>query len=112
MSQPPLFSLAPDTASAPAAARAPDADTQPLLAAFRDARLVQGASQQSVRRDVSQLRAVVREARAIDPSVSLRALFSDLDLVSYFAHARSNQNGRPNLALDELRRTIFAPLVA
>jgi len=55
---------------------------------------------------------------SVAPSHSARASLAGLPipdlaaLVSYFAHARSNQNGRPNLALDELRRTIFAPLVA
>ena len=33
-------------------------------------------------------------------------------LVMYFAHARSVQNGRSNLALRELCRTMFAVFVA
>jgi len=82
VSQLPLFSRAPNTDAAPAEARSPDAGTERLLAAFRDERLAQEASHQSVRREVSQLRAVVREAHAVDPSVSLRALFSDLGLIA------------------------------
>ena len=82
VSQLPLFSRAPNTDAAPAEARSPDAGTERLLAAFRDARLAQEASPQSVRREVSQLRAVVREAHAVDPSVSLRVLLSDLGLIA------------------------------
>ena len=36
----------------------------------------------------------------------------EIRLVLYFAHARSIQNGRPNLAPYELLRAIFAPSVA
>ena len=35
-----------------------------------------------MRREVSQLRAVLREARAFQPSMMLRALVSDLDLIA------------------------------
>jgi hypothetical protein len=40
----------------------PDADAEPLLDRFRDARLAQGTHAQSIRREFSQLRAVRREA--------------------------------------------------
>jgi integrase len=82
VSQLPLFSLATKAGGAPSAAKGrPDPDSERLLTAFSDARLGQGAHPQSVRREVSQLRAVLREARAINPSVALRSLLSDLELV-------------------------------
>ena len=52
------------------------------LASFRRARVAEGAHPQSVRREISQLRSLLREARAIRPSVSLAALFSDMDLLA------------------------------
>ena len=82
MSQLPLFSLAPNIDPASAEGRGPEADTERLLAAFRDARLAQGASQPSVRREVSQLRAVMREAGSVDPLVTLRTLVADPALIA------------------------------
>jgi integrase len=82
MSQLQLFSLASDTVSAPAEARSPDADSARLLGAFRETRLVQGASPHSVRREVSQLRAIIREAQAVDPSVTPPTLLANIHLVA------------------------------
>jgi integrase len=82
MSQLPLFSLASEPDIAPHDAPRSDHDSERLLAAFSDARLAEGAHRQSVRREASQLRAVVREARAADPSITLRALVGNLDLIA------------------------------
>jgi integrase len=60
----------------------PDADSEQLLARFRDSRLAEGAHAQSVRREVSQLRAVMREASSRGQRVTLRALLADLDLIA------------------------------
>jgi integrase len=49
---------------------------------FQHSRLAQGAHAQSVRREVSQLRAVMREAGRDGYPVPIRALVADLDLVA------------------------------
>jgi integrase len=82
MSQLPLFSVATNADSVSAEAREIDADTEGLLAAFQHARWAQGASSPSVRREVSQIRAVMREAQRVDPSVALKILVADPDLIA------------------------------
>src|SRR6185503_653093 len=52
----------------------------------------------------------VRSSRRLARLARQEATF--VYLASYFAHARSIQNGKPNLALHGLCRTIFALLVA
>lgn len=75
MSQLPLFS-----ADRPPLDQ-PDADSEQLLASFRDARLAEGAHAQSGRREVSQLRALMREAGSAGEPGTLRELVADLDLL-------------------------------
>jgi hypothetical protein len=81
MSQLPLFDPAASKIAATGTIRT-DPDSERLLAAFGDARLAQGASAQSVRREVSQLRAIIREAGTEAQPAPLRALFADLDLIA------------------------------
>ncbi len=76
MSQPSLFSV-----SRPLHEQT-DVDSELLLDRFRDARLAEGAHAQSVRREVSQLRAVIREAGGAGQPVTLRELVADLDLLA------------------------------
>src|SRR4051812_11545593 len=59
-----------------------DADAERLLATFQAVRTVEGAALQSVRREVSQLRSLLREARATDQAVILRSLFADIELLA------------------------------
>jgi integrase len=82
MSQLPLFSQVSDTGVEPDGSARPDPDSEGLLSTFRDARLEQGADPESVRREVSQLRAVMREAGLADHPTEIRALFSNLDLIA------------------------------
>lgn len=82
MSQLPLFSTASAPSESPHDPPRPDCDSQRLLTTFSSARLAEGAHQQSVRREVSQLRAIMWEARAGDPSVTVRTLFGNLDLIA------------------------------
>jgi integrase len=73
-----------DRAAAPASIDSlrPDDDSERLLAAFANARASEGAHPRSSKRETSQLRALLREARAIHEGVTLRALFADLDLLA------------------------------
>jgi integrase len=77
MNQLSLFSTGADRAAV-----RPDADSEHLLGQFQAARLAEGAHPQSVRREVSQLRAVMREAGGGVQPVALRALFADLGLIA------------------------------
>jgi len=65
-----------------ATAHGHDDDTESLLAAFRDVRLAEGAHDHSVRREVGQLRALLREAEAAGKVVTLGALVTDVDLLA------------------------------
>src|SRR5688572_24939227 len=82
MSQLPLFSKAGAPAGSDLRSRRPDPESERLLAVFRDARLAQDAHPSSVRREVSQLRAILRDAGVAGQTVSLRALFADLERVA------------------------------
>ncbi|MGE3273182.1 MAG: tyrosine-type recombinase/integrase, partial [Chloroflexota bacterium] len=53
-----------------------------LLVTFRRVRLAEGAQAQSVRREVSQVRSLLRECRTVSPHVSLAALFTDMSLLA------------------------------
>src|SRR5947207_3022068 len=59
-----------------------DAGSEYLLLDFQAERLHQGANLHSVRREMSQLRALAREAGTASQPASLRALFADLTLVA------------------------------
>src|SRR5215211_5344524 len=75
----PLFS--PETGDR--ATTAPrDADSEQLLAAFRHARLAEGAHPRSVAREVSQLRALARDAARAGEPLPLTALVADYPLVA------------------------------
>jgi integrase len=95
-----LFSVPSDRAVSSADAYRPDADSERFIASFRNARLSQGAHSQSVRREVSQLRAVMREAGTAAKPVALPILFADLDLLARVLRepqvpiARSTGRGR------------------
>jgi len=54
-----------------------------LLMSFEGTRIADGAHPQSVRREVSQLRALLREATKFSPSVTVQSLFTDLDLLAH-----------------------------
>jgi integrase len=82
MSQLPLFSQASDTGVQLDSSARSDPDSVRLLAAFRHARLEEGAHPESARREVSQLRAVIREAGLDGQPSAIRALFSNLDLIA------------------------------
>src|SRR5690242_19253363 len=77
-----LFSKGEDLTVATAGARWTDCDSARLIADFRRARMGQSAHPESVRREVSQLRSVMREAGAVDDAVTIRTLFADLDLIA------------------------------
>jgi integrase len=82
MTQLSFFSADTDSPAQTAAPHVPDAESERLLAAFQSSRLAQGAHPQSVWREVSQLRAVLREAGTRSQPAALRVLFADLDLVA------------------------------
>ena len=82
MNQLPLFSQVSGAALEPSNPARPDTDSERLLVVFRDRRLAQGARPQTARREVSQVRAVMREAGAAGGATSLRTLFSDLDVIA------------------------------
>ena len=82
MTQLSLFSADAESARPAAGACRPDAESECLLASFQNLRLGQGAHAESVRREVSQLRSVMREAGAGGQSIPLRSLFADPDLVA------------------------------
>src|SRR3954466_4430225 len=77
VNQYPLFSMPAGSAGAQPSPDPLDADSVRLLTTFQAARLAQTAHPQSVRREVSQLRAVVREAGILDEPKALCTLFSD-----------------------------------
>src|SRR5690349_6667719 len=83
MSQLPLFSATADFPGVPRSSRRANPNSEQLLTEFRDARLAQGASPQSVRREMSQLRAVIREAGTMDQPAGLGGIFDDLGLVAH-----------------------------
>ena len=82
MNQLPLFSARPCAVTETTANHRLDADSDRLLGAFQSSRLAQGAHPQSVRREVSQLRAVMRVAGTKGQPVALRALFGDQCLIA------------------------------
>jgi integrase len=59
----------------------PDDDSERLLAEFQRARTAEGAHPRSVKREVSQLHAIVNDAGRAGQSVTLRTLVTDLDLL-------------------------------
>jgi len=59
-----------------------DADSEQLLRAFGNHRLAQGAHPRSAAREVSQLRAVVREADMGGQPMTLRAMLTDSALIA------------------------------
>lgn len=83
MNQLPLFSQASGTIFEPPSLARPDADSEYLLAVFRDLRLAHAARPQTARREVSQLRAIMREAGTTGQPTSVRTLFADLDLIAH-----------------------------
>ena len=82
MSQLPLFSHTAIPTGPPRVRCRLDAESERLLATFLKARLAQGAGRQSVRREVSQLRAVLREASAAGQPGALDGVFANLALVA------------------------------
>lgn len=59
-----------------------DASSEALLHVFAERRLGEGASPRSVRREVSQLRSIVRESGALSGPLLLREVFSDVGVVA------------------------------
>jgi integrase len=113
MSQLLLFSGSADPAISPFGTCRPDLDSERLLTAFQDLRLAQGAHSQSVRREASQLRAVIREAGAKGQPAALRTLCGDLGLIAHVLRepripiARST--GRARLAAVQRFIQLIAP---
>src|SRR4051812_46490487 len=60
----------------------PDDNSADLLAMFQTSRTVEGAHARSVKREVDQLRALVREADGIGQSVTIRMLAEDVGLLA------------------------------
>jgi integrase len=77
-----LFSSDAGSAIATDGSLRPDDDSEHLLATFQDARVTEGAHLRSARREAGQLRALLREAGAINPASTLRTLFADPDLLA------------------------------
>jgi integrase len=59
-----------------------DHDGERLLDVFSTARAAEGAHPRSVKREVSQLRSVVREMAAINPTTTIPALINNIDLLA------------------------------
>lgn len=101
MNQLPLFSVAADCAVSPPVAQWPDSDSEQLLTMFQDSRLAQGAHARSVEREVSQIRAVMREAGSEGQPAALRALVADLKLTAQVLreprHMIARSTGRARL---------------
>jgi hypothetical protein len=60
----------------------PDHDSDHLLATFQAARTAEGAHPRTVKREMSQLPSLVREASAVDPTQTLRTLLADIELLA------------------------------
>lgn len=82
MRQLPLFSQAAARAERMTDRGPLDAESERLLSTFGALRLAQGAHFQSVRRELSQVRAVAREGGLTDGPASLAMVFADLDLIA------------------------------
>jgi integrase len=82
MTQLTLFSSDENTSTECSDSRRPDDDSCRLLIAFEEARVHEGAHPRSAQREVSQLRALLREARSVSQGATLRALFTDLGLLA------------------------------
>ena len=82
MSQLPLFSMAIDPPPASADQRLALEDSERLLAMFASVRTAEGAHARSIKREMSQLRALVREAHMADSTVTVRTLFADPSLLA------------------------------
>jgi integrase len=59
-----------------------DDDAGRLLALYQQMRTAEGAHPRSVKREIGQLRALMHEAEAADPTLTLRTLVSDLDILA------------------------------
>ena len=111
MQQLPLLSVGPDMAATGADRGPLDPDSERLLDTYRAARLAEGAAR-SVTREVSQLRAVAREAGHTDEPAALRMLFADLALVAQVlrepkaAIARSTGRARSSPSSDSSGRRV------
>jgi integrase len=86
-----------------------------LLATFEDARIAEGTHPRSARREVSQLRSLLREAGAGDPTVTLQALLRRVDLLAQALREPSimisRSTGRARLlAVQRLIRTVARSL--
>jgi len=82
MDQLPLFSVAAHAARSTPGPGLLDADSEHLLTEFQAARRARGAHHRSVRREVSQLRSIVRDAALDGRTVTLRTLVADLALIA------------------------------
>jgi integrase len=92
-----------------------DDDSGPLLVMFEAARVAEGAHARSVKREVSQLRSVLREAKMVDPTVTLRTLLADVDLLARCLREPSAMISRTTgrvrlLAVQRCMRVIGPPL--
>lgn len=82
MSQLPLFSQKVDLSPASIDQRVTIDDSASLLTMFESVRMAEGAHPRSVKREVSQLRALVREARAVVTTATIRTLFGEPGLLA------------------------------
>src|SRR4051812_45535079 len=106
MTQLTLFDHAASTAIVAPSPVQPIDDSERLLAAFQKSRAAEGAHPRSVRREVGQLRALVRNAESAGRSVMLRMLVEDVDLP-----ARLLRGGDDDLALDRARSPAGCPAI-
>jgi integrase len=77
-----LFDHAAPSAVAAASSVRPDDNSERLLAMFEASRTSEGAHPRSVKREVGQLRALVREAEGAGQGITLRMLAEDVDLLA------------------------------
>src|SRR5687767_1482561 len=113
MKQLDLFDRVSGSLQATACGHRPDPDTVGLLAHFRSTRAAEGAHPRSVGREVSQLRALVREAGTVDPAVTLRTVLADLELLAHSLReptaAISRSTGRARLLAAQHAIRILSP---
>src|SRR4051794_5479085 len=110
-----LFDHAAPTAIVAASPARPDDDTALLLATFQESRAAEGAHPRSVRREVGQLRALVREAESAGRFVTPQMLVEDVDLLARLlrepATMISRSTGRARLLAVQRFISIVGPLL-
>jgi integrase len=111
----PLFDPPAGSARASSAEHRRAGDAEDLLTAFRDARLAEGAHPHSVRREVGQLRALLRAAETAGRAATLETLLADLDVLAELLRepptAISRSTGRDRLRAIQRLIRIVGPML-